>query len=139
MEPRLLHVANGSSVTRMLGPAGIPGTTSIWADPLHNGPVPGGIDDAALMEVRARYHAPSPNAGKLLMEFILSRECGEIMVKQSQDPVNKNVKPGTGGKPWQTAQYVWYRVRPRPASAAAAGEAAKSSPARVARMARMPP
>jgi iron(III) transport system substrate-binding protein len=44
-------------------------------------------------------NAPSPNAGKLLMEFLLSRECGEIMVKQSQDPVNKNVKPGTGGKP----------------------------------------
>jgi hypothetical protein len=59
---RLLHVANGSSVTRTLGPAGIPGATSIWADPLHNGPVPGGIDDDALMEVRARYHAPSPNA-----------------------------------------------------------------------------
>ena len=62
MEPRLLHVANGSSVTRMLAPAGIPGTTSIWADPLHNGPVPGEIDDDALIEARARYHAPSPNA-----------------------------------------------------------------------------
>ena len=43
-------------------------------------------------------NAPAPNAGKLLMEFLLGRECGEIMVKQSQDPVNKNVKPGTGGK-----------------------------------------
>jgi len=62
MNQRLLHVANGSSVTRMLGPAGIPGSTSIWADPLHNGPVPGGIDDDALIEVRTRYHAPSPNA-----------------------------------------------------------------------------
>ena len=59
---RLLHVANGSSVTRSLGSAGILGATSIWADPLHNGPVPGGIDDDALMEVRKQYHAPSPNA-----------------------------------------------------------------------------
>ena len=44
-------------------------------------------------------NAPHPNAGKLLLEYLLSRECGEIMVKQSQDPVNKHVKPGAGGKP----------------------------------------
>ena len=62
MNPRFLHIANGSSVTNTLVSSGIPGATSIWADPLHNGPVPGGIDDDALMEVRARYHAPSPNA-----------------------------------------------------------------------------
>jgi hypothetical protein len=62
MTPRFRHVANGSSVTGRLGPAGIAGATSIWADPLHNGPVPGGIDDDALMEVRASYHAPSPHA-----------------------------------------------------------------------------
>jgi hypothetical protein len=57
-----LHVANGSSVTMTLAQSGIPGVTSIWADPLHDGPVPGGIDDDALLEVRTREHAQSPAA-----------------------------------------------------------------------------
>ena len=52
-----LHVANGTSTTRSIRAAGIPGELSIWADPLHEGPVPGGLDDAALLEVRARHLA----------------------------------------------------------------------------------
>ena len=52
---RVLHVANGSCTTRLIEAAGIPGAQSIWADPLHEGPVPGGLDDAQLVEVRARY------------------------------------------------------------------------------------
>ena len=62
MSSRLLHVANGTSTTMTIEAAGIPGATSIWADPLHDGPVPGGLDDDALAAVRAEYHAPSPNA-----------------------------------------------------------------------------
>jgi len=62
MEPRFLHVANGSSVTTTLAAASVPGARSIWADPLHDGPVPGGLDDDALMEVRRQHHAPSPAA-----------------------------------------------------------------------------
>ena len=50
-----LHVANGTTTTRVIAAAGIPGALSIWADPLHDGPVPGGISDDELMEVRARY------------------------------------------------------------------------------------
>jgi len=63
MAPRLLHVANGTCTTTTIEAAGIPGATSIWADPLHDGPVPGGIDDDALMEVRRQHHALSPAAG----------------------------------------------------------------------------
>jgi iron(III) transport system substrate-binding protein len=44
-------------------------------------------------------NAPAPNAGRLFMEFLLSRECSEIMNKQHQDPVNKHVKPAPGAKP----------------------------------------
>ena len=62
MEPRLLHVANGSSVTMTLGPAGIRGATSIWADPLYDGPVPGGLDDDALTAARMQHHAPNAAA-----------------------------------------------------------------------------
>jgi hypothetical protein len=54
---RFLHVANGTSTTRTIRSAGIPGTLSIWADPLHDGPVPGGLTDAELLHVRARHLA----------------------------------------------------------------------------------
>lgn len=54
---RFLHVANGTSTTRTIEAAGIPGAVSIWADPLYEGPVPAGLPDAELREVRARYLA----------------------------------------------------------------------------------
>jgi hypothetical protein len=51
---RFLHVANGTSTTTTIEAAGIPGATSIWADPLHDGPVPD-VDDATLIEIRSRF------------------------------------------------------------------------------------
>jgi hypothetical protein len=39
--------------------AGVPGTCSIWADPLHDGPVPGGLNDAELLDLRAGYLGPA--------------------------------------------------------------------------------
>jgi hypothetical protein len=54
---RFHHVANGTCTTRIIESAGIPGTVSIWADPLHDGPVPGGLTDADLLDVRVRHHA----------------------------------------------------------------------------------
>ena len=54
---RFLHVANGTCTTRIIESAGIPGTLSIWADPLYEGPVPGGLTDAELLDVRARHLA----------------------------------------------------------------------------------
>jgi hypothetical protein len=58
---RLLHVANGSCTTRLIEKAGIGGALSIWADPLHEGPVPGNIADEALLEVRASFHSTPDN------------------------------------------------------------------------------
>jgi len=52
---RILHIANGTSVTDTLALTGIPGMRSIWADPLYQGPVPGGLTDDELVEVRTRY------------------------------------------------------------------------------------
>jgi hypothetical protein len=52
---RMLHVANGTSVTDTLALTGIPGQLSIWADPLYDGPVPSGLSDEALVEVRTRF------------------------------------------------------------------------------------
>ena len=54
---RFLHVANGTSTTATIHEAGIPGSSSIWADPLHDGPVPGQLTDEELLDVRARYLA----------------------------------------------------------------------------------
>lgn len=56
-QTRFLHVANGTSTTGLIEAAGIPGTLSIWADPLHDGPVPGGLSDEELLEVRTRHLA----------------------------------------------------------------------------------
>ena len=52
---RFLHVANGTCTTRLIEAAGIPGALSIWADPLYEGPVPGGLTDTELLDVRRRY------------------------------------------------------------------------------------
>jgi hypothetical protein len=57
---RFLHVANGTCTTRLIEASGIPGTRSIWADPLYEGPVPGGLSDEELLDVRARYLDPPP-------------------------------------------------------------------------------
>lgn len=55
MSPRFLHVANGSATTNLIEAAGIPGRSSVWADVLYDGPVPGGLTDAELLRVRARH------------------------------------------------------------------------------------
>src|SRR5262249_34700419 len=54
---RFLHVANGTSTTQTIEAAGIPGACSLWADPLYEGPVPGGLSDDDLLEVRRRFLA----------------------------------------------------------------------------------
>lgn len=52
---RFLHVANGTCTTRIIEAAAIPGARSIWADPLYDGPVPGELNDAELLDVRVRF------------------------------------------------------------------------------------
>src|SRR5215470_11649740 len=52
---RFLHVANGTCTTSIIRAAGIPGLRSQWADPLYEGPVPGGLTDEELVAVRERF------------------------------------------------------------------------------------
>lgn len=52
---RFHHVANGTATTQLIEAAGIPGSWSIWADPMYEGPVPGGLTDSQLVEVRTRH------------------------------------------------------------------------------------
>jgi len=51
------------------------------------------ISPSAIMK-----NAPAPNTAKLFMEYLLGKECNEIMVKFRQDPVNKTVKVPAGMK-----------------------------------------
>jgi hypothetical protein len=51
-----LHVANGHCTTRLIEAAGLPGRTSIWADALHDGPVPD-VSDEELVRIRAAFIA----------------------------------------------------------------------------------
>ncbi len=48
---------NGDAARHPLEASGAPGDFTIWADPLHDGPVPGGLDDDQLRQVRARHLA----------------------------------------------------------------------------------
>ena len=67
---RFLHVANGTSTTATIHAAGLPGRSSIWADAMHDGPVPGGLSDDALVEVRARHIAgPGVSPGDVAAEL----------------------------------------------------------------------
>jgi hypothetical protein len=54
---RFLHVANGDCTTDLIERAGIAGARSIWADVLHDGPVPGELTDDELLRVRAAFLA----------------------------------------------------------------------------------
>jgi hypothetical protein len=67
---RFLHVANGTSTTDTIQAAGIPGSTSIWADPLHEGPVPARLTDDELLDVRARHLAGDDRSGIALADTI---------------------------------------------------------------------
>jgi hypothetical protein len=54
--PEPLHVANGHCTTELIERARLPGRTSIWADALHDGPVPD-VSDDQLIKVRAEFIA----------------------------------------------------------------------------------
>jgi hypothetical protein len=66
---RFLHVANGTATTMTMPAAGIRGLYSIWADPLYEGPVPGGLSDEDLLEVRASFLGPPPEDGTDLRQW----------------------------------------------------------------------
>jgi RNA polymerase sigma factor (sigma-70 family) len=53
--PRMLHVLNGDSTREIMERSDIPGTYTVWADVLHEGPIPGDLDDEQFREVRLRY------------------------------------------------------------------------------------
>ena len=51
------HLTNGDITVDLLRRAGLAGDALAWADVLHEGPVPAGLDDAGLRRVRAEFIA----------------------------------------------------------------------------------
>jgi iron(III) transport system substrate-binding protein len=51
-------------------------------------------------------NAPSPNAGKLYLEFLLSKEAGEVQAKNHDLSVVKGVAPPPGAKPLEQIKVV---------------------------------
>ncbi|HZS44498.1 MAG TPA: sigma-70 family RNA polymerase sigma factor [Blastocatellia bacterium] len=54
---RILHIFNGDSARGTLEESGAAGDFSVWADVLHEGPVPAGLSVEEFREVRSRFHA----------------------------------------------------------------------------------
>lgn len=55
--PRLLHLLNGDATRWKLERSEVPGTFAVWADALHEGPVPGPeVPPERWRELRVRYH-----------------------------------------------------------------------------------
>ena len=61
---KFLHVANGHCTAELIERSGVTGRTSIWADPLNEGPVPGDVADDELLQVRARFLADDPDGAR---------------------------------------------------------------------------
>jgi hypothetical protein len=53
----ILHVLNGDSTRMELERSSVHGTLAVWADALHDGPVPAGMGDDELTSLRARLFA----------------------------------------------------------------------------------
>lgn len=51
-------------------------------------------------------NAPSPNAGKLYLEFLLSKEAAEVQVKAHSLSVIKGIKPAPGAKPLESIKVI---------------------------------
>jgi hypothetical protein len=85
MTSRFFHVANGSATTNLIEAAGIPGRSSVWADVLYDGPVPGDVSDAELVRVRARHLSGLADAAYLDQVNGLQRWRDEIDDVSSYD------------------------------------------------------
>jgi hypothetical protein len=53
----ILHVLNGNATRTKLERSSVEGTLTVWADALHDGPVPAGMADDELTRLRARHFA----------------------------------------------------------------------------------
>jgi hypothetical protein len=72
-----LHVTNGDIAVDLLRRAGLAEHALAWADVLHEGPVPAGLDEAGLRRVRAEFIAGADgvDAEAVRRRFEARRSC----------------------------------------------------------------
>lgn len=56
LSPRFLHVLNGDATREIMERSHIPGAYTVWADVLHEGPVPADVDDEEFRRIRHGFH-----------------------------------------------------------------------------------
>ena len=69
-----LHITNGSAVIPKMRDAGIDGRIVPWDDVLHEGPVPAGLNTAALRDVRAQFIASSDGSFAEVVRSFAARD-----------------------------------------------------------------
>jgi hypothetical protein len=68
--PAILHVMNGDSIRPIFAAAKLPGEMTVYADVLHEGPVPAGLSASAMRELRAKYFADDDAAWPSLLRLV---------------------------------------------------------------------
>jgi hypothetical protein len=70
----ILHLTNGRAIIPMMREAGISGRIVPWDDVLHEGPVPAGLNVAALRQVRAEFIASTDGSFEEVARSFLDRD-----------------------------------------------------------------
>ena len=83
----MLHVTNGDSVVGSLEATGIGGDILPWRDVLHEGPVPAGLDAAALRAVRADFLASQGWGDAATIEAGFAARDERLAAAVGQEPV----------------------------------------------------
>ena len=69
-----LHITNGSAIIPLIREAGISGRIVPWDDVLHEGPVPAGLNVAAMRHVRAEFIAGGVDSFDAVMRSFTARD-----------------------------------------------------------------
>jgi hypothetical protein len=83
----MLHVTNGDCAVENLRAAGMEGDIIAWQDVLHEGPVPAGLDAAALRAVRAEFLAGSVPPDAAAIEAMLAARDERLAAALGREPV----------------------------------------------------
>ena len=81
----MIHVTNGDAAVAAIAATGVSGTIVPWRDVLHEGPVPAGLSEPELREVRARFLAAQGWGSYVLLLDDLDRRDGAVACAGDHD------------------------------------------------------
>jgi len=80
----MIHITNGGCAMAVIQQAGIDGDVAVWADVLYEGPVPGGLEERELREIRANFLSDGePNAFSRILSGL--EQTAAIVDRRSPD------------------------------------------------------